>query len=105
MTVACEIDVHRPTMPLPFLSQNSRSLYVIYITISTFTPVRPYGVGVSVGVCPFLFHFTIPEIGSQNVTNKTSLVCVKSEKYALWVTLRLIRSMRRDKAEPSTLHN
>ena len=31
---------------------------------------------------------SIPASVSQNVTNKSSLVCVKSEKYASWVTLR-----------------
>ena len=36
---------------------------------------------------PVLFHFTIAVVGSQNVTNESWLVCVKSEKYAFWVTL------------------
>ena len=31
---------------------------------------------------------SIPASVSQNVTNKSCLVCVKSEKYASWVTLR-----------------
>ena len=30
----------------------------------------------------------IPAVGSQKVTNKSCLVCVMSEKYAFWVTLR-----------------
>ena len=30
----------------------------------------------------------IPDVVSQNFTNKSCLVCVKSEKYACWVTLR-----------------
>ena len=30
----------------------------------------------------------IPAVVSQNVTNKSCLVCVESEKYASWVTLR-----------------
>ena len=44
----------------------------IYINISTFMSVRPYGVG---------FSLPIPAIISQNVTNKSCLVCIKSEKY------------------------
>ena len=30
----------------------------------------------------------IPAVVSQNVTNKSCLVCAKSEKYSFWVTLR-----------------
>ena len=30
----------------------------------------------------------IPAVVSQNVTNKSCLVCAMSEKYAFWVTLR-----------------
>ena len=30
----------------------------------------------------------MPAVVSQNVTNKSRLVCVESEKYASWVTLR-----------------
>ena len=30
----------------------------------------------------------IPVVVSENVTNKSYLVCVMSEKYAFWVTLR-----------------
>ena len=30
----------------------------------------------------------IPAVVSENVTNKSCLVCVMSEKYASWVTLR-----------------
>ena len=30
----------------------------------------------------------IPALVQQNVTNKSCLVCVMSEKYAFWVTLR-----------------
>ena len=37
---------------------------------------------------PVLSRFTIPAVISQNVTNKSCLVCVMSEKYASWVTLR-----------------
>ena len=44
-------------------------------------------------------------VASQNVTNKSFLVCVKSEKYAVWVTLRHLGSMRQGKAKLSTLHH
>ena len=39
--------------------------------------------------CPSVRKITqIPDIASQNVTNKSCLVCAISEKYAFWVTLR-----------------
>ena len=38
-------------------------------------------------------------VGSQNVTNRSFLVCVKSEKYALWVTLRPLGSIRQGEPE------
>ena len=41
---------------------------------------------------PFVCHtlwFSIPAVVLQNVTNKSYLVCVESEKYAFWVTFRL----------------
>ena len=41
----------------------------------------------------------IPAVLSLNVTNKSYLVCVKSEKYAFWVTLRPLGFMRRGEAE------
>ena len=53
---------------------------------------------------PVPSHFTIPAIRSQNVNNKSCLVGAKSEKYAFWVTLRLIRSMRQGEAELCKLH-
>ena len=40
------------------------------------------------------YEFVIPAVRSQNVTNKSCLVCVKSEKYAFLVTLRFLGSMR-----------
>ena len=55
----------------------------IYINSSTFKSVHPYEVSPS---CP-----VPPSVESQNVTNKSCLLFVKSEKYAFWVTLRLIR--------------
>ena len=41
---------------------------------------------------------------SQNVTNESFLLCVKSEKYAFWVTLRHLGYMPQGKAKLSTLH-
>jgi len=41
----------------------------------------------------------VSAVGSQNVNNKSFLVCVKSEKYVFWVTLRLLGSIRQGKAE------
>ena len=41
----------------------------------------------------------VSAVGSQNVTNKSFLACVKSEKYAVWFTLRSLGSMRQGKAE------
>ena len=60
----------------------------IYTTISTFALFVPS-------------HS--PAVVSQNSADKSFLVCVKSEKYAFWVILRPIGSMRRGKAE-GTLH-
>ena len=48
------------------------------------------------------FGFTV---ASQNVTNESSLVCVKSLEYTFWVTLRLLGSMRQGKAELSVLNH
>ena len=43
-------------------------------------------------------------VASQNVTNKSSLVCVKSENwYEFWVALILLGSMWQDKAELRTV--
>ena len=39
----------------------------------------------------------------ENVTNKSCLVCVKSEKYTFLVTLRPLGSMRQDKANLRSL--
>ena len=41
---------------------------------------------VCLSICKKLVQ--IPAVVSQNVTNKSCLICVKSEKYAFWVTLR-----------------
>ena len=47
---------------------------------------------------------SIPAEVSQNVTNKDCLICVKSKKYASWVTLRpLWDHCRRGEAEVRTL--
>ena len=40
----------------------------------------------------------IPAVVSQNVTNESYLVGVKSEKYVFWVTLRSLGSIRQGKA-------
>ena len=65
-------------------------------------------------VCPFVRRPSIrpcvrklapiPAVVSQNVTNKSCLVCVMSEKYAFWVTLRLLGSILQGKVELHTLH-
>ena len=49
--------------------------------------------------------FPIPAVVSQNVANESCLVCDKSEKYVVCVTLIPFgsRSMRPDEAEPYTL--
>ena len=50
-------------------------------------------------------EFPIPAVLSQNVTNKSFLVCVKSEKYASLVTLRpQWDRCRRDEAEMRVLN-
>ena len=41
----------------------------------------------------------IPAVVSKNIANKSCLVCVKSEKYAFWVFLRALWSMKQGKAE------
>ena len=54
----------------------------------------------SVLFCPCVQKLTpVSAVGSQNVTNRSFLVSVKSEKYAFWVTLRLAWSMRQGKAQ------
>ena len=40
------------------------------------------------------FDFQIPAVVSQSVTNKSCLICVDSEKYALLVTTKPLGSMR-----------
>ena len=51
---------------------------IIYITISTFTSVRPYGVVVGVGVTSrHTFKLPIPAVDSQNVSNKSCLACAQ----------------------------
>ena len=56
------------------------------ITISTSTSVCS-SVRPSVRLCVRKLA-QIPAVVSQNVTNKSCLVCVMSEKYAFWFTLR-----------------
>ena len=51
-------------------------------------------------ICPCVQKLTpVFAVGSQNVTNRSFLVCVKSEKYALWVTLRPLGSIRQGEPE------
>ena len=71
----------------------SSKLKHIYITISTFTSVRLFDVIVPSSHITF-FHTAIPAVVPQTVTNKSCLVCVKSEKYVLLVTIRPLGSMR-----------
>ena len=51
-------------------------------------------------VCPCVQQLTpVFAVGSQNITNKSFLVCVKSEKYAYSVTLRPLGFMRQGEAK------
>ena len=62
-----------------------------YITILTFMSVPPYGVRRCLVLSSTIpSHFTITAVGSQNITNKSCLVCVNSENYPFWVTLNFI---------------
>ena len=58
--------------------------------------------------CPSMVGSVCHTLGllavSQNITNKSSLVCVKSEKCAFWITLRLLGSMQQGKAKLRTIH-
>ena len=63
-------------------------------------------------VCPSIrrrrrptFEFSIPDVVSHSVTNKSSLICVKSEKYAFLVTTRPLGSKRWGEAELHTLQD
>ena len=68
---------------------NQVCLSVSRPSIPSFSPIFPF--------C----HITlpIPAITSQNVTNESCLECVKSEKYAFFVTFGPLRSMRQGEAE------
>ena len=44
-------------------------------------------------------QFPISAVVSQNLTKESFLVCVKSKKYAFWITLSPLGSMRLGKAE------
>ena len=61
--------------------------------MSVYPSVRPF----RPSVCPKTNSSFA--VGSQNVTNRSFLVCVKSEKYALWVTLRPLGSIRQGEPE------
>ena len=74
-------------------------VFKIYITNSTITFILAYRPNQS---CPFKSCFIallISVVGSQNITNKGWLVCIKSEKYAFMITLRPLGSMRWWKSE------
>ena len=81
---------------------NCNDTFHIYITISTFTSFLPYSIVFRLASCPILSHFMISEVRSQNVTNKSCLVCAKGKKYAFCVTLRFTGSTRQGNAELRT---
>ena len=45
------------------------------------------------------FDFPIYAVVLQDITNESCLVCIKSEKYVFWVTIRPLGSMKRDKSK------
>ena len=59
--------------------------------LSVYVSGRPFGV-------PLMIHAVV----LQNAIKKSCLVCVKSEKYAFWITLRVIQSMRGGEAKLCT---
>ena len=75
----------------------SQQFYQIYLTISTFTFVRPYAIP------PGPITLPIPAVVSQDVTTKSCFLCVKSEKFAFLVTLRHLESTRQVEVELFTL--
>ena len=73
---------------------------VIYITISTFTSIRPSSECLS-----GTFTLPIPSFVLQNVIGKSCLVCVESEKYAFLVYhSQTLRSMMQGETKLRTLH-
>ena len=65
-------------------SSNLNNYFDFHVCLSIHPFVRPF-----VRPVPSTQKLTsIPASVSQNVTNKSCLVCVKSKKYASWVTLR-----------------
>ena len=59
--------------------------------------------GVPGSVHPFVIPLAlIPALVSQNITNESLLVCVMSEIYAFWITLRPLGSMRQREDELKT---
>ena len=70
---------------LRFISSSKKYLK----TISTVTSLCS-----SILFCSCVQKLTpVSAVGSQNVTNRSFLLSVKSEKYAFWVTLRPLGSM------------
>ena len=68
--------------PKHFQSFFSSSYLNNYFRLHVCLSVRPY-----VRTSHFYF-FRFPAVFSQNVINKSCLACVKSKKYASWVTIR-----------------
>ena len=59
---------------------NLNNYFRLHVCLSFRTYVRP-------SVRHTFIFFQFPAVASQNVTNKSCLACVKSEKYASWVTI------------------
>ena len=79
--VLCSINFPFMNVNFPnYLQILKNSAIHIDITISTLMSVRP---SLNVRYFPSLN----PAVVSQNVTNKSCLVCDKSEKYAFWMTV------------------
>ena len=69
-------------------------------SVRPFRPFRPVRPSVRPSVRPCVRKLTpVSAVGSQNVTNRSFLVSVKSEKYAFWVTLRPLGSMSQDEVK------
>ena len=63
--------------------------FSIFINYDLFISLHNcFNVLVCPSFCPVLSDLTAPALVLRNVANKSYLVCVKSEKYASWVTLR-----------------
>ena len=47
-----------------------------------------FNLHVCLSILSFIFFGCVSAVVSQNITNKSCLACVKSKKYASWVTIR-----------------